>query len=107
MGPDDDGLAVHYSAVTKGTPVLSADGAEIGTIERVLDNYREHILDGFVVTTKAGLRFVDGPEVQRTAERAVTLAIDAAEAAALPEPTAEQLGGIKRATKRFGRLFGG
>jgi len=107
MAPNDDGLAVHYTAVTRGTPVFSSDGVEVGTVERVLDNYREHILDGFVLATGDGLRFVDGPEVQRTAERAVTLLIDAAGAAALPEPTPDQLGKMRGASKRFGRLFGG
>ena len=72
----DDGNAIHYSAVSRGTPVYAADGTEVGTVEQVVDNYREHILDGIVLQTTAGdLRFVDGPEVGRTAERGVTLAI--------------------------------
>ena len=43
----------------------------------MVDNYREHILDGFVIDTEDGLRFVDAPEVARTAERGVTLTIEA------------------------------
>ena len=40
-----------------------------------------------MIETAAGeLRFVDAPEVARTAERAVTLTITAAEAAELPPP---------------------
>jgi hypothetical protein len=39
-----------------------------------------------VLDTPAGLRFVDAPEVARTAELAVTLSITAAEAAELPPP---------------------
>ena len=51
----------------------------------MVDNYQEHILDGFVIETVGGeLRFVDAPEVARTAERAVRLTIDAAAAAQLP-----------------------
>src|SRR5918996_306776 len=83
----DDGHAVHYSAVARGTPVLSSDEVELGTVEQVVDNYKEHIFDGIVMRTTAGdYRFVDAPEVKRTAERAVTLTITAAEAAELPPP---------------------
>jgi hypothetical protein len=83
----DDGHAVHYTAVERGTPVFSSDEVELGTVEQVLDNYREHIFDGIVLKTTSGdYRFVDAPEVKRTAERAVTLAISAAEAERLPPP---------------------
>jgi hypothetical protein len=83
----DDGHAVHYTAVERGTPVLGSDGTEIGKVEQVLDNYDEHIFDGIVVETASGdLRFVDAPEVARTAERAITLTITSAEAADLPAP---------------------
>jgi len=83
----DDGSAVHYTAVPKGAPVYSADGVEVGRVEAMLDNYREHIFDGIVMRTHAGdYRFVDAPEVKRTAERAVTLSITAAEAEQLPPP---------------------
>ena len=83
----DDGYAVHYTAVQRGTPVYSSDELEIGAVHQVLDNYSEHIFDGIVIETPdRQLRFVDAPEVARTAERAVTLAISAAEAAKLPPP---------------------
>jgi hypothetical protein len=87
LTPVDDGHAVHYTAVTRGTPVYSSDEIEIGKVDEVLDNYREHIFDGIVMETASGeLRFVDAPEVGRTAERAVTLTISAAEAEELPPP---------------------
>jgi hypothetical protein len=83
----DDGSAVHYTAVERGTPIFSSDEVEVGTVEQILDNYREHIFDGIVMQTPAGdYRFVDAPEVKRTAERGVTLAITAAEAEQLPPP---------------------
>jgi hypothetical protein len=83
----DDGHAVHYSAVERGTPVYSSDEVELGIVDAILDNYREHIFDGIVMEIPGGeLRFVDAPEVARTAERAVTLSITAEEAAALPPP---------------------
>jgi sporulation protein YlmC with PRC-barrel domain len=85
----DDGNAVHFTALERGTPVISADGQEVGKLVDVLDNYRENIMDGLVVETTSGERkFVDAPEVERTAERAVTLNITAAEVDALgPPPT--------------------
>src|SRR5919201_4905693 len=104
----DDGPAIHYSAVPRGTPVYSSDEVEIGTVDRMLDNYREHILDGFIVRVPSqGLRFVDAPEVARTAERGVTLTITSDQVAALPPPhsRAETLRPNLRAG-RLGRLFG-
>jgi hypothetical protein len=104
----DDGHAVHYSAVERGTPVYSSDGVDLGRVDAILDNYREHIFDGIVMETAAGdLVFVDAPEVARTAELAVTLAITAEQAAALPPP--EQGAPEYTANLRAGkisRLFG-
>ena len=88
----DDGHAVHYSAVERGTPVYSSDEVELGVVEQVADNYKEHIFDGIVMRTAAGdYRFVDAPEVKRTAEKAVTLTITAAEVEQLPPPGAGRL----------------
>jgi len=106
---DDEGHAIHYSAVTEGTPVFSSDGSRVGVVRQVVDNYREHILDGIVLETQGGeVRFVDGPEVARTAERAVTLAIDASAVADLPPPE-RGVGSFRVNAKagRFSRLFGG
>jgi hypothetical protein len=104
----DDGEAIHYSAVPRGTTVYGSDGAELGTVDRVLDNYREHILDGFVIRTRGGLRFVDAPEVARTAERGVTLTITAEEVESLPPPP-EGAAAFRPnvGAGRLGRLFGG
>ncbi len=82
----DDDHAIGYKILPRGTKVLSSDGVELGTVHRVQDNAREHIFDGIVMRTKHGMRFVDAPEVERITRRQVTLNIDAAEAAELPEP---------------------
>ena len=50
----DEGHAIHYSAVTRGTPVYSSDGRRSAGSTQVVDNYREHILDGFVIETNEG-----------------------------------------------------
>jgi hypothetical protein len=103
----DDGYAVHYLAVTHGTPVFGSDEVQAGTVDEVLDNRKEHIFDGIVIRTTGGeRRFVDAPEVARTAERAVTLTITAAEVDELPlQPSklplpVPKVGGLFRRKKR-------
>ena len=101
MPPIDHGHAIDYTALTRGTPVFAADEVEVGKLVEVLDNHREHIFDGLVMEGNDGrLRFVDAPEVERTAERGVTLNIPAAEAERLPPP--ERGPGVFRI--RTGRL---
>ena len=107
-GVIDDGNAIHYAAVPRGTPVYAADGTQVGTVDQVVDNYREHILDGFVIATPgSGLRFVDAPEVGRTAERGVTLTIGPEDVGSLPppEPGVGSFTANVR-TGRIGRIFG-
>jgi hypothetical protein len=98
----DEGPGISYKLLTRGTPVHARDGEPVGTVQRVLENEREHIFDGIVISTDAGERFVDAPEVARIAERRVTLSIDAAEAERLPdhEPGAPEY----RADPGAGRL---
>jgi hypothetical protein len=104
---NDDGHAISYKVLRRGTPVRSADDVQVGTVRRVLEATRENIFDGIVIDTRDGKRFVDAPEVARIAERAVTLTIAAAEVDDLPVP-----GGMRkrvqrsrtaRRAKRFGR----
>jgi hypothetical protein len=104
----DDGQAISYKALARGTSVRASDGSEVGKVRRVLDNVRENIFDGIVVETKQGMRFVDAPEVERITELAVTLNITADEVAQLPEPqsTVKQRWNhntLVRRTRRAGR----
>ena len=82
---EDDGHAIGYKVLPKGTPVVTSDGTQVGTVAKVLDNEREHIFDGLVVKTAERRVFVDAPEVARIAEKRVTLTITAAEAAELED----------------------
>lgn len=105
---DDDGVAISYKVLRRGTPVRSADGVQVGTVRKVQDNARENIFDGIVVETDAGRRFVDAPEVARIAERAVTLTIPAGAVADLPEPESRaaqrmHMAPTVRRAKRAGR----
>jgi hypothetical protein len=98
----EDGIAVHYSELPRGTPVFASDEVQVGTVDEVRDLYRERILDGIVIKTTSGeRRFVDAPEVARTAERAVTLTIPSAEVAQLPlEPSP-----VAKLPSRLAKLF--
>jgi hypothetical protein len=104
---DDDGHAISYKVLGRGTPVRSSDGVQVGTVRRSLENARENIFDGIILDTPEGKRFVDAPEVARIAERWVTLTITAQEAAELPphrgvKGRVEHAPSVRRA-KRFGR----
>jgi len=87
----DDGPAISYLALRRGTRVRGSDGVEVGRVRRVQNNEREHIFDGIVVDTRHGRRFVDAPEVGRIAERAVTLTVTAEEVFATPPPRSRML----------------
>jgi hypothetical protein len=101
----DDGYPIHYAAVTR---VYAVDGEQVGVIDEIVDNYRERILDGFVIEDPSGaLRFVDAPEVARTAERAVRLTIDSAAVAQLPPPDKGAPEFAPRRSGRLGKLLGG
>lgn len=105
---ENEGQPIHYSAVSEGTPVIASDGTEVGKVRQVVDNYREHILDGFVISAGDGtLRFVDAPEVARTTDAAVSLTIDAAAAAELPPPERGSPSFRPNRGGRLSRLLGG
>ena len=104
----DDGTAVHYTAIERGTPVYALDETQVGTVQEVLDNYQEHIFDGLVIELDGGdLRFVDAPEVARTAERGVTLTLDPAAVSELPPPEKGPPVFTPRGGGRLSRMLGG
>jgi hypothetical protein len=105
----DDGNAISYKVVRRGTPVRSADGVQLGTVRRTQEAKRENIFDGIVLETAKGMRFVDAPEVARIAERAVTLTFTADEAEQHFHELPSRLGGMLRNTKtaRRAKRLGG
>jgi hypothetical protein len=104
MAADDDDQPISYQALPRGVPVVASDGEQVGTVHRALDNAREHIFDGIVISTPAGRRFVDAPEVHRITLQRVTLTITAEEAAALPEDSG-MLGSLQARAQRAGRRW--
>jgi hypothetical protein len=99
VGVEDEGHAIGYKVLPRGTPVVTSDGVQLGTVSRVLDNEREHIFDGIVVRTPERRVFVDAPEVARIAEKRVTLTITAAESEQLEEYRGMR-GSLEHRTKR-------
>jgi hypothetical protein len=94
----DEGHAISYKVLRRGTPVRSADGVQLGTVRRVEEAKRENIFDGIVIETPKGTCFVDAPEVARIAERAVTLTFPADEAEHRLQAVS-RVGGYLRKTK--------
>jgi hypothetical protein len=101
---EDDGQAIGYKVLPRGTPVVTSDGVEIGTVAKVLDNEREHIFDGIVVRAPEKRLFVDAPEVVRITEKRVLLSIDAAAARGLPEYRGWKGALQTRAKRRVNRI---
>jgi hypothetical protein len=106
---EDDGNAISFKVLRRGTPVRSSDGVELGKVRRVQEAKRENLFDGIVVDTRNGLRFLDAPEVARIAELAVTTTFTAAEADDYLDDVASRLAGRLRNSKtaRRAKRFGG
>ena len=104
---EDLGEQTSYLALGRNVPVFSSDGERLGRVVRVLREAKVDMFDGIIFDTTAGPgghRFVDAPEVGEIYERGVVLKIDAAEAAKLPKPTANQAaasGAAFRPLRRF------
>jgi hypothetical protein len=105
----DLGTAIHYNAVQPGADVFDSAGTRVGEVRQIVDNHREHILDGIVITDTGGtVRFVDGPEVSRTFERGVLLSIGAGEVAELgPPEDGPGVFGANVGGGRLSRMLGG
>jgi hypothetical protein len=87
-GTDDLGRPVSYVALEEGAAVLASDGEEVGHVAHVLADEDQDIFDGIVISHGLGRHtFADAEQVAAIHEHAVTLAISAAEAEALPEPS--------------------
>lgn len=109
---EGDGGAVSYLALTRGTPVETATGTPMGTVEHVLQVPDLDLFDGIVVATAHGLRFVDRDQIGAITTRAVHCNLSDEEASGLPAPSGppvyrvdafDDVGGAL--TARLGRLF--
>ncbi len=109
----DDATPISYLALAEGTPVLTASGTRIGTVEHVLQVPEEDLFDGIVLSTDDGLRFVDRDTITSMTTEAVHTALSDAEAAELPAPHGTQVFHVNALqdvgsslSARLGRMFG-
>ncbi len=82
----DEGLPIAYLLLDEDVPVYAAGGERVGTVDHVVADRGLDIFHGIVIRTDGGRRFVAAEQVNSLHERGVDLTIDAAEAAALPQP---------------------
>ena len=78
--------AISYKAAVVGTPVLSTSGAQIGTLEHVLEIPDLDVFDGIVIATHAGLRFIDADQIREITRSHIQSSLDDAQASQLPPP---------------------
>jgi hypothetical protein len=95
----DEGSAISFKVLRRGTSIRSADGVELGKVRRVQEAKRENIFDGIVVDTSNGTRFLDAPEVDRIMERVVLVSFTAAEADQHLQEVSSRIGKRLRSTK--------
>jgi PRC-barrel domain len=84
--PEDIGAPQSYLVLRKGTPVYDRSGEAVGTVAHVLADERSDVFHGLVLDTPQGHRFATGGQVDGIYERAVIVAVPAAQ---LPEPSAD------------------
>jgi hypothetical protein len=82
----DEGLPIAYEVLDKDVPVYASGGERVGTVDHVVSAPAEDIFHGIVFSSGDSQRFVAADDVASLHERGVDLRIDAAAAAALPEP---------------------
>ena len=81
-----DDTPISYLAAARGTPVLSSAGAQIGTLEHVLQIPELDVFDGIVIATKAGVRFIDADDVQQITRSHIRCSLDDTQAARCRAP---------------------
>jgi hypothetical protein len=82
----DEGLPIAYQVLDEGIAVYASGGEQVGTIDHVVAALSEDIFHGIVMNAGGHRCFVPADQVASLHERGVDLRIDAAAAAALPEP---------------------
>jgi hypothetical protein len=105
-------VPISYLALSDGTPVVSASGRRIGTVEHVLQDDDLDFFDGLVVAVGGERRFVDAARIARITAAEVSTTLTDEEADHLPEPDGD---GVYAAdpnqdsgpglTAWFGRMF--
>jgi len=87
----DAGTPISYQALSRHTPVLTASGAELGTVAHVLADEHLDFFDGIVVKTSEGIRFIDRDQIDTISTAAVQTTVADAEVGALAKPSGEPI----------------
>jgi hypothetical protein len=108
----DDEMPIAYSALQKGTPVVSVSGTQFGVVEHVLEIPAEDLFDGIVVSTAEGLRFVDRDQIDNITTAQVRCVLTDEQAQTLSPPDGApvyQANALQDSGSslrdRFGRMF--
>src|ERR1700728_1059982 len=88
----DLGDPISYQVLSRGTPVFSAEGVEMGAVDHVLAGESEDVFDGIVIRRPLDHRhshaFADADQVASIHELGVTLNIATGDSESLPAPVA-------------------
>ena len=108
-----EGRPISYLALQAGTPVVSSDGSEFGTVHHVLQVPELDLFDGISVKTRHGLRYVERDMITEITTTAVRCSLTDDEVASLPPPSGPPVLHLDLTryegpslTARIGRLFG-
>jgi uncharacterized protein YrrD len=88
----DLGAPAPYSSLEKGTPVLSRQHKQVGTVHVVVADTGADAFDALVIQEDERLRVALAEEVESIYEFGVVLALDTKACQMLPEPTPEPEG---------------
>ncbi|MEA2358503.1 MAG: hypothetical protein QOI62_1763 [Solirubrobacteraceae bacterium] len=83
---DNLGALSSYLELQPGTPVLSRQGQQVGTVRVVVADRDADIFDALVIDEEEGLRVALAEEVEAIHERGVVLALSTKQCHALPKP---------------------
>ena len=80
----DRGAPISYLVLAEGTPVVCADGREVGKVRHVVADDQKDVFTSLVLAAHGGDRTVPADAVEAIYERCVVLSLDAAAVEALP-----------------------
>jgi hypothetical protein len=87
----DLGAPAPFLSLVKGTPVLSRQHEQVGTLHVVVADRGADTFDALVIQEDEGLRVALAEEVESISELGVVLALDTMACGKLPPPAAEPL----------------
>lgn len=82
-----DGTPISYKAATRGIPVLSSSGTEIGTLQHVQHVEELDIFEGIVIGAQHGIRFVDADHITQITTTHIQTSLSDEAAAQLSPPS--------------------